>query len=352
MSYSTRASRFANAAFVVTVGPRDFSEFSSPPAKSPTAASFSSAAAGDDASLPPAAAASSGCVAAAAAAAPSGSGSCSRSSSSSSSSGVGGCGGGVGSGSGEEYEQSIGVDTVHPLSGMWFQQFWENRCFEAAGREHFAAPAQRAVDFLLAPPQTTRTSPASNSRRQSHLAAVVAAQQLLGPGLKPNSCAREQFGVGGCDGALPSGLPSHLFMGKLQPADLHSVLPEDICTALENAIIDFSKKIPGLLAEDTLLVGVETRTSSPVRVKRDPVSLQSVSSPGLYPVGEGAGYAGGIMTACVDGVRAAEAMLFDLQSNAPDVDLSSNTHEPREVSRTFQPLHELKEDSKACYPAW
>jgi uncharacterized FAD-dependent dehydrogenase len=63
----------------------------------------------------------------------------------------------------------------------------------------------------------------------------------------------------------------------------------------------------GLLDDDTLLVGVETRTSAPLRIPRDRVTLESVNTIGLYPLGEGAGYAGGIMTSSVDGVRAAEA---------------------------------------------
>ena len=92
-------------------------------------------------------------------------------------------------------------------------------------------------------------------------------------------------------------------MGKLKETNLHSVLPDEVNKALVNALKHFSKSVPGLVDPDALLVGIESRTSSPVRVVRDSHTLQSVNTQGLFPVGEGAGYAGGIMTACVDGVR-------------------------------------------------
>ena len=98
-------------------------------------------------------------------------------------------------------------------------------------------------------------------------------------------------------------------MGSLKSADLHAVLPGFVNTSLVAGINQFSRRMPGLVGPDTLLVGIESRTSAPVRINRDPETLESVNVRRLYPVGEGAGYAGGIMTACVDGVRAAEAMI-------------------------------------------
>jgi len=75
---------------------------------------------------------------------------------------------------------------------------------------------------------------------------------------------------------------------------------------LQTALKDFDRQMPGLLSEDAVLIGVESRTSSPVRVPRDRETLESRDLPGLYPCGEGAGYAGGIVSAAVDGMRVAE----------------------------------------------
>ncbi|MEE3468307.1 MAG: FAD-binding protein [Eubacterium sp.] len=95
-------------------------------------------------------------------------------------------------------------------------------------------------------------------------------------------------------------------MGQWTYADVASALPEDIATAVREAIDQFGKKIQGFDADDTLILGVESRTSSPVRIVRDDESLESISLPGLYPCGEGAGYAGGILSAAMDGLRVAE----------------------------------------------
>lgn len=77
---------------------------------------------------------------------------------------------------------------------------------------------------------------------------------------------------------------------------------------LRLGLLNFGRKLPGFSNPDTLMTGVETRTSSPLRILRDPDTLMS-SVQGLYPCGEGAGYAGGIMSAAVDGLRVAEAIL-------------------------------------------
>ncbi len=104
-------------------------------------------------------------------------------------------------------------------------------------------------------------------------------------------------------------------LGKVEPSykpgikltDLTDILPEYCRVALQEAIPAFNKKIRGFAMRDALLTGVETRTSSPVSIKRG-ADYQSVNTKGLYPAGEGAGYAGGIMSAAIDGIKVAEAM--------------------------------------------
>ena len=82
--------------------------------------------------------------------------------------------------------------------------------------------------------------------------------------------------------------------------------------AIREALPEFGKQIRGFDRDDAILTGIETRTSSPVRIARDRDSLQSVNTKGLYPAGEGAGYAGGILSAGVDGIKVAEAVALDI----------------------------------------
>jgi hypothetical protein len=91
-------------------------------------------------------------------------------------------------------------------------------------------------------------------------------------------------------------------------ADLRSLLPEFVRKPLHRGLINFEQKMPGFIREG-LLVGVETRTSSPIKVLRNPKNYHALGLEGLVPVGEGAGYAGGIVSSAVDGIRA--AMRFD-----------------------------------------
>ena len=91
--------------------------------------------------------------------------------------------------------------------------------------------------------------------------------------------------------------------------DISSIFPDFVIQALKNALPIFDRKIRGFAADDALLTAPETRSSSPVRVVRNPETLESVSVGGLYPCGEGAGYAGGIMSAAADGIRCAEAVV-------------------------------------------
>jgi len=83
-------------------------------------------------------------------------------------------------------------------------------------------------------------------------------------------------------------------------------------TAIREALPAFDRQIKGFAMHDAVLTGVETRTSSPIRIKRDPVSYQSLNTVGLYPAGEGASYAGGILSAAIDGIEVAEAVALSM----------------------------------------
>lgn len=145
----------------------------------------------------------------------------------------------------------------HPLSGLTFRRYWEKKAFVLAGK-NYCAPAQRLVDFLTDREDTTPI-PTSFS-----------------PGVKP--------------------------------ALLREVLPPFVVDALKRGISEFDRKMPGFITKEATLIGVETRTSSPVRIVRGPDG-QSVSVAGLYPCGEGAGYAGGIISSALDGIRIATAII-------------------------------------------
>eukprot|EP00850_Spirogloea_muscicola_P004314 SM000018S03679 [mRNA] locus=s18:773897:778535:- [translate_table: standard] len=108
-------------------------------------------------------------------------------------------------------------------------------------------------------------------------------------------------------------LPISSYRLGVRSSRLDEIYPVTITQALKEALVRFDRQLPGFIHESALLHGVETRTSAPVRVDRDNSSFQSVSHPGLYPVGEGAGYAGGIVSAAVDGMRVGAAILRELQ---------------------------------------
>jgi uncharacterized FAD-dependent dehydrogenase len=145
-----------------------------------------------------------------------------------------------------------------PLGGIAFQRHWESRAFVEGGGT-YAAPAQRVGDFLAGRPSAA-------------LGAVV-------PSYKP----------------------------AVRPADLSACLPDFATAAIRAALPAFDRQIAGFAMDDAVMTGVETRTSSPVRIPRD-TDGQSPTLEGLFPAGEGAGYAGGILSAGVDGIRAAEAV--------------------------------------------
>jgi len=104
------------------------------------------------------------------------------------------------------------------------------------------------------------------------------------------------------------------FKPGIKLIDLSKTLPDFAVEAIREAIPAFNRKIKGFAKDDALLTGVETRTSAPISIKRDE-SFQSINTQGLYPAGEGAGYAGGIMSAAIDGIKIAEAMALSLNAS-------------------------------------
>ncbi|MCX7627072.1 MAG: NAD(P)/FAD-dependent oxidoreductase [Methylophilaceae bacterium] len=151
----------------------------------------------------------------------------------------------------------------HPLAGIEFQRKWEARAFELGGG-NYDAPVQLVGDFLAGRPS-------------------------------------EKFGE-----VIPSYTPG------VRLTDLSTALPEYAIEAIREALPAFGRQIKGFDRPDAVLTGVETRTSSPVRITRDPHTLQSLNVQGLYPAGEGAGYAGGILSAAIDGIEVAEAVALDM----------------------------------------
>ncbi|MBL9043035.1 MAG: FAD-dependent monooxygenase [Myxococcales bacterium] len=148
-----------------------------------------------------------------------------------------------------------------PLAGMFFQRAIEQAAFVAGGGR-FVAPAQKLTDFLAGRPST----------------------ELLPTTYRPG---------------IASG-------------NLAALLPPFVSESLRQAVGRFQRTMPGFVSPQAQLVGVETRTSSPLRIVRGE-DLQSPSLPGLFPVGEGAGYAGGIVSAAIDGLRSADAVLSYLR---------------------------------------
>ncbi|HDZ56835.1 MAG TPA: NAD(P)/FAD-dependent oxidoreductase [Pseudomonas xinjiangensis] len=140
------------------------------------------------------------------------------------------------------------------------------------------------------------------------------------------------FDLGGSDYCAPGQLVGDFIRGKasrefgeVEPSykpgvllgDLASSLPGYVIDAIREALPAFGKQIRGFDRHDAVLTGIETRTSSPIRIKRDNESLQSINTRGLYPAGEGAGYAGGILSAGVDGIKVAEAVATAMLADLP-----------------------------------
>lgn len=145
----------------------------------------------------------------------------------------------------------------HPLAGIELQRKWEKKAFEAGGGE-YRAPAQTVGDFLAGKPST---------------------------------------GLGSVAPSYPRGVV---------PSDLRKCLPDYVAAVIRRAIAGFDGKLKGFAHPGAVLTGVETRSSSPVRILRN--HLHEASVEGLFPAGEGAGYAGGIISSAVDGIRVAEAV--------------------------------------------
>ncbi len=150
----------------------------------------------------------------------------------------------------------------NPLAGIDFQRQWESAAFIAGG-ENYDAPAQKIGDFLAGRPSTVLGS--------------------VEPSYQPG----------------------------VRMTDLASCVPPFVIEALREAIPAFDRQIKGFAMADAVLTGVETRTSSPIRIKRG-ADFQSINTRGLFPAGEGAGYAGGILSAGVDGIKVAEAVALSM----------------------------------------
>ena len=164
-----------------------------------------------------------------------------------------------------EYGQ-LANGSASPLAGIALQRHWEEHAF-ALGGGNYDAPAQLVGDFLAQRPSTA-------------------------------------FGT-----TLPSYTPG------VRLSDLSVSLPDYAIAAIREALPAFDRQLKGFAMADALLTGVETRTSSPLRIKRD-ADCQSVNTRGLYPAGEGAGYAGGILSAAVDGIKVAEAVALEMVGGA------------------------------------
>ena len=161
----------------------------------------------------------------------------------------------------------VGIDPTrdypdHPLAGIALQRRWESAAFEAGGGT-YEAPGQTVGDFLA-------------GRSSAALGAVI-------PSYRPG----------------------------VRPTDLSTCLPDFAIEAIREALPVFGRQIRGYDHPDALMTGIESRTSSPVRINRG-ADFQSVNTAGLYPAGEGAGYAGGILSAAVDGIKVAEAIALSL----------------------------------------
>ena len=154
-----------------------------------------------------------------------------------------------------------------PLAGVSFQRALEEKAFSLGGGD-YSAPVQRLEDFLA-------------NRPSDGLGSIAPSYQ---PGV--------------------------------QAADLRQALPEPMIVALQEALPAFARRLEGYDHPDALLTGVETRTSSPVRLPRNP-DYESTNTVGLTPAGEGAGYAGGILSAAIDGIRAGESVALRLLAQMP-----------------------------------
>jgi uncharacterized FAD-dependent dehydrogenase len=116
-----------------------------------------------------------------------------------------------------------------------------------------------------------------------------------------------------CSHKLSNNLPDASYLPGLHAADLTDVLPKFVHETLQNGFMAFGKKMKGYYTNDAIVVATESRTSSPVRIPRDEASCQHPQIKNLYPCGEGAGYAGGIVSAAMDGQKLAQSIAAQLK---------------------------------------
>jgi uncharacterized FAD-dependent dehydrogenase len=154
-----------------------------------------------------------------------------------------------------EHLQHLNIPADHPLLFLYFQQMVERKAYSAGGGK-FVAPAQRMVDF--------------------------------------------------CENRLSQQIPENSYLPGLQSAELRNVLPTFVTETLQDGFRKFGKKMKGYYSNEAVIVATESRTSSPVRIPRDNENGQHPQVSNLYPCGEGAGYAGGIVSAAMDGERVAD----------------------------------------------
>ena len=143
-------------------------------------------------------------------------------------------------------------------------------------------------------------------QRETERAMYRCASSLCG-GLGNPAAAPAQRMKDFCRGIISRDLPKTSYFPGAVSAPLHEVLPEMVASRLRKVFPIVDRQIHGYYTNEALLLGVESRTSSPVRIPRDPVTLQSPEMPGLYPCGEGAGFSGGIVSSALDGIRCARA---------------------------------------------
>ena len=115
------------------------------------------------------------------------------------------------------------------------------------------------------------------------------------------------------DGKPSRNIPPSSYLPGVQPSRLDLWMPPFVANRLRKGFKVFGKNARGFLTNDAIVIGVETRTSSPLRIPRDNALLHHVALQGLYPCGEGAGYAGGIVSSAIDGERCAEALVEALK---------------------------------------
>lgn len=110
-------------------------------------------------------------------------------------------------------------------------------------------------------------------------------------------------------GVVPSELPDERSCTRAVPADVSSLLPDEVARTLREVLPKMLRELNGIELDDVLVYGAETRSSSPVRISRDPETRQSPGARGLYPIGEGSGYTGGIVSSALDGEASARQAL-------------------------------------------